>query len=118
VHCSNNWTLGLLSWFAIFGLFAKPRVEPMACRVKLHHGAFTKDRERGASGPRRRRLAIWHGERVFAPRRGCDTREIVSNYVREIYWVAGEPVGATSHKISQSWTYPERFPDREKANKT
>src|SRR5262249_12254372 len=30
-HCSNNWTLGLLSWFAIFWPFREPRVEPIAC---------------------------------------------------------------------------------------
>ena len=38
-------------------------------------GAFTKDREKGGSGPRRRRLAIRNVERVLAPRRRCGRRE-------------------------------------------
>src|SRR5947207_11449286 len=41
----------------------------------LTSGAFTKDRGKGGSGPRRRRLAIRHVERVLAPRRGCGRPE-------------------------------------------
>src|SRR5437773_6833782 len=37
--------------------------------------AFTKAPGKGGSGPRRRRLAIRHVERVLAPRRGCGRPE-------------------------------------------
>src|SRR5207248_5864773 len=58
-------------------------------------GAFTKDRGKGGSGPRRRRPAIRHVERVIAPQRGCGRPETPNRLTPGGAWRNSIPVGCT-----------------------
>src|SRR5437773_10161790 len=75
--------LEAFSWFEskrgshLYGLHALGAFNvPAGREILLVNGrTFTKDREKGGSGPKRRRLTILDVERVLAPRLGCGTPE-------------------------------------------